>query len=368
MPLCAAKYGTLIGVTRHNQLFKIVISALVLSLCSIAVQPDQAQAGTDQYLGAAGNFQIVSGAAITLGGAITGLDMANTSTSALEVRDLSNALASLSATPAIAVPADLGGKTYLPGAYVAVGGAAFAMTTNVILDGKNDCESKFIFITPAAMNTTAGISITLINDAKASNIFWVVGGAITTGASNVLVGNFLSSAAITVGASSTFDGRFLALAAITVGASVAFQGFPISGCSAPVGALAISVPASLERRDLNAGESLTIEMGMATVTDTRGNGPNAAWTVTAICSELSDGTGNLFGGQNFSYQVKDLTVTGGLVITTQRLASMATLATILSATSGEGINSATWIPVITVSVPIEQIAGTYSGFITHSVF
>jgi hypothetical protein len=109
-------------------------------------------------------------------------------------------------------------------------------------------------------------------------------------------------------------------------------------------------------------------MGMATVTDTRGIGPNAAWTVTAICSELSDGKDNLFGGQNFSYQVKDLTVTGGLVITTQRLASMATLATILSATSGEGINSATWIPVITVSVPIEQIAGTYSGFITHSVF
>jgi hypothetical protein len=368
MTILFANRGTLMGVTRRIPLFKILICAFVISLGSITVQPDRALAGTDSYLGAAGNFQIVSGAAITLGGAITGLDTVNTSTSALEVRDLTSALASLSATPATAVPADLGGKTYLPGAYVAAGGAAFAMTGNVILDGKNDCESKFIFRTPAAMNTTAGISITLINDAKASNIFWVAGGAITTGASNVLVGNFLSSAAITVGASSTFDGRFLALAAITVGASVAFQGFPISGCSAPVGALAISVPASLERRDLNPGESLTIEMGMATVTDTRGKGPNASWTVTAICSELSDGAGNLFGGQHFSYQVKDLTVTGGLVITTQRLTSMATLATILSATSGAGINSATWIPVITVSVPIEQIAGTYSGFITHSVF
>ena len=68
------------GVTRRTQLFKILICAFVISLGSITVQPDRALAGTDSYLGAAGNFQIVSGAAITLGGAITGLDTVNTST------------------------------------------------------------------------------------------------------------------------------------------------------------------------------------------------------------------------------------------------------------------------------------------------
>jgi hypothetical protein len=352
----------------EKNILKILICTFLLFLGSITALPEKAQAAADVYLGTAANFQIVSGGAISLGGAITGLDIANTSTSTPAVNDLRSAIASISATPAISVPADLGGRTYLPGTYASAGGAAFAMTTNVILDGKNDCKSKFIFITPAAMNTTAGISITLINEAKASNIYWVAGGAITTGASNKLSGNFLSSAAMTIGASSTIDGRLLALAAITVGASIGFQGFPISGCAAPVGALLISVPASLEQRSLDPGQTLVMEMDSATVTDTRGNGPSASWTVTTVCSELSDGKGHVLGAQNFAYLVKNLTITGGLVITVQRLTSMSVPATILSATSGQAINSATWIPVITLSVPIEQIEGTYTGSITHSAF
>jgi hypothetical protein len=47
---------------------------------------------------------------------------------------------------------------------------------------------------------------------------------------------------------------------------------------------------------------------------------------------------------------------------------MSALAIILEATSGEGTNSATWIPVITISVPESQFAGTYKGSITHSVY
>jgi hypothetical protein len=366
--LSAQNYETLADVIREKKVPRLMACALILFLGSLSAVPEKAQAGTDAYLGTAGNFQIVSGAAITLGGAITGLDPANASTATQAVSDLRSTLASLSATPGTSVPADLGGRTYLPGTYVAAGGAAFAMTTNVILDGKNDCASKFIFITPAAMNTTAGISITLINEAKASNVFWVVGGAITTGASNKLVGNFLSSAAMTIGASSSIDGRLLALAAITVGASIGFQGFPISGCAAPVGALLISVPASLEQRSLDPGQTLVMEMDSATVTDTRGNGSSASWTVTTVCSELSDGKGHVLGAQNFAYLVKNLTIIGGLVITVQRLTSMSVPATILSATSGQAINSATWIPVITLSVPIEQIEGTYTGSITHSAF
>ena len=346
----------------------MAISLLSLLAPVIAFFPTVANAGTDPVLGVTGNFQIVSGAAITLGGAITGLDPTNTSTSTPAVNDLRGAIATLSALPSISVPADLGGRTYLPGTYAAAGGAAFAMTTNVILDGKNDCASKFIFITPAAMNTTAGISITLINEAKASNVFWVVGGAITTGASNKLVGNFLSSAAMTIGASSSIDGRFLALAAITVGASVEFLGFPISVCSPRVEGLSISVPATLERRDLNAGETIVVDMGPVIVTDTRGNGPNSSWTVSTICSGLSAGPSKSLGGQYFAYAVRNLVKTGGLAIEVQSLTSMSELAIILNATSGAGTNNATWMPVITISIPEDQVAGTYAGSITHSVY
>ena len=346
----------------------VVICSFTIILTSAALFPTGAKAVTDPVLGVAGNFQIVSGAALTLGASITGLDPANTSNATPAVNDLRSAIASISATPGTSVPADLGGRTYQPGTYVAAGGAAFAMTTNVILDGKNDCASKFIFITPAAMNTTAGISITLINEAKASNVFWVVGGAITTGASNKLIGNFLSSAAMTIGASSNIDGRFLALAAITVGASAVFLGFPISVCAPIVEGLAISVPATLERRDLNAGETIVVDMGQVSVADTRGNGPNSSWTVSTICSGLSAGPGKLLGGQYFAYSVRNLLKTGGLVIAVQPLTSMSEVANILNATSGAGTNSATWNPVITISIPEDQVNGTYIGSITHSVF
>jgi hypothetical protein len=346
----------------------VAFCSFVLLLATTALLPTPAKAVTDPVLGAASDFQIVSGAAITLGGAITGLNPVNTSTSTPAVNDLRTAIASLSAMPGTSVPADLGGRTYLPGVYAAAGGAAFAMTTNVILDGKNDCASKFIFVTPAAMNTTAGISITLINEAKASNVFWVVGGAITTGASNKLIGNFLSSAAVTIGASSSIDGRFLALAAITVGASVEFLGFPISICSPTISGLSISVPETLERRDLNAGETIVIDMGQVIVTDTRGHGPNSSWTVTTICSGLTAGPGKLLGGQYFAYAVRDLRKTGGLSIAVHPLISMSALAIILNATSGAGTNSANWMPVITISIPDEQASGTYTGSITHSVY
>ena len=351
-----------------HKILSAAICFLAVQLGTSTVFPAAANVNTDPVLGVAGNYQIVSGTAISLGASLTGLDIGNTSTSPSAVSDLRSAIASLSATPATSVPADLGGKTYLPGAYAAVGGAAFAVTSSIILDGKNDCNSKFIFITPAAMNTTAGISVTLINSAKPNNVFWVVGGAVTTAASSTLSGNFLSSAAITVGASSAIDGRFLAMGAATVGASVIFQGFPVSGCSAPVGGLSISVPESVGPRNLDPGESATIELGDAIVTDTRGNGPNASWSVTTICSEFRDGSGNLLGCENFAYTFKEMRITGGLVISTHALASMRDSALILGASSGEGINSATWIPVITVSVPINQIAGIYTGSITHSVF
>jgi hypothetical protein len=237
---------------------KIVFGLLIFQLIASTFYSSQADASTDPILGSAGNFQIVSGAATSIGGAVTGLDAGNISSTTTPVSDVGAAIAMLSTKSATVIPADLGGKTYQPGVYAAVGGAAFAMTSSIILDGKNDCNSQFIFFTPAAMNTTAGISITLINEAKPNNVYWVAGAATTIGASNTLAGNFLSSAAVTVGAGSTIDGRFLAIAAITVGASVTFQGFPVAGCSVPVGSLSISVPENMPPKTLTAGETVNI--------------------------------------------------------------------------------------------------------------
>ena len=362
--------GTLLNMqTISGKAHKIFYlwAALVVLIALIVPMSNVAQASSDPVLGAAGDFQIVSGAAISLGASLVGLDPTNTSSAVTAVNDLRSAIVSLSSSQAIAIAADFGGKMYEPGVYSAVGGAAVAMTSGVILDGKNDCNSVFIFTTPAAMNTTAGVSITLINGAKAGNVYWVAGGAITTGASGQLVGNFMSAAAITVGASSSINGRFLGLAAVTVGASVAFQGFPVEKCAAPAGALLISVPESMGTRELNAGETLTIEMGAVAVTDTRGITTGASWSVSTTSEGVRDSSGNVLGGQHFSYSMRALDKTGGLILTPHTLNSMSSLSVILNATSGLGSNTATWIPIITVAVPADQAGGTYSGTIVHSV-
>ena len=349
-----------------HKVFYLLAPLLILTALNVPT-PDMAQASSDPVLGAAGDFQIVSGAATTLGATLVGLDPVNVSSAVTAVNDLRSAITSLSTSPATTVAADFGGKTYEPGVYAAVGGAAVAMTAGVILDGKNDCNSVFIFSTPAAMNTTAGISITLVNGAKPGNVYWVAGGAITTGASDHLVGNFMSGAAITVGASSSINGRLLGLAAVTVGASVTFQGFPVEKCSEPAGALLISVPESMGTRELNAGETVAIEMGPVTVTDTRGITTGASWGVSATTDGVRDSSGTVLGGEYFSYSMRALDKTGGLILTPHTLNSMSPLSVILNATSGLGSNSATWIPIITVAVPADQAGGIYSGAIVHSV-
>lgn len=344
---------------------KVLLSTLLVVLAVVPFISETAQASTDPILGAAGDYQIVSGAATSLGGAITGLDINQTSSGVTAVNDLRSAISSLSATSATTVPADLGGSTFAPGNYAAVGGAAFAMTSDVILDGQNRCDSKFIFTTPAAMNTTAGVSIRLINGAKASNVYWVSGAAITIAASGNLAGNFLGAAAVTVGAGSSIDGRFLALQAVTIGASVNFLGFPLGVCT-PAGGLSMSVPVDIEPKNLKAGETFTVEMGTVLVTDTRGITPSAAWSVTAACGEFKNVEGKILGCENFSYSVGGLIHPESLSVISHVLSSMITALTIVSATSGGPSNTVSWNPVITVSVPSGQAGGTYTGSIVHS--
>jgi outer membrane protein OmpA-like peptidoglycan-associated protein len=112
------------------------------------------------------------------------------------------------------IPATLTGLTYGPGVYRSV--AALSLVGEVILDAGNDPNSQFVFISDAAFDTSANSVIHLINGARAVNVFWVTTGALTTGASSNISGNFLSEAAITLGASTTLHGYLFAIAAITI--------------------------------------------------------------------------------------------------------------------------------------------------------
>jgi hypothetical protein len=104
---------------------------------------------------------------------------------------------------------DLGGQTLTPGVYHSV--EAITVTRTLIFDAENNPDAVFIIRTDAALNTTAGTNIELVNGAKSENIFWTVAAASTLGASSSFEGTILSVADITVGATSHFDGRAISL-------------------------------------------------------------------------------------------------------------------------------------------------------------
>jgi hypothetical protein len=159
----------------------------------------------------------------------------------------------------------------------------------------------------------------------------------------------------------------MAMQAVTIAASVSFMGFPIEGCSAPAGGLSISVPETASTRELQAGETVTIELGSVVVTDTRGITTGASWDVSTVSQGVRNGSGNILGGEQFSYALSEITFTAGTLLVTHAPPNLSTLSEILSATGGLGRNSATWTPVITIVVPADQAGGSYSGTIVHSV-
>ncbi|WP_339919443.1 ice-binding family protein, partial [uncultured Flavobacterium sp.] len=109
-----------------------------------------------------------------------------------------------------AAAGDIGGKTIKPGIYSY--GGALSIGTDVTLDAQNDPNAVFIFKTAGAFNTTAGITVKLVNGASAKNIFWVATGAIGLGANSIFFGSLLSRLAVAVGADCTIEGRMLTTA------------------------------------------------------------------------------------------------------------------------------------------------------------
>ncbi|MET0637998.1 MAG: ice-binding family protein [Chitinophagaceae bacterium] len=101
-----------------------------------------------------------------------------------------------------------GGETLLPGVYSTA--AAASIDGNLILDAQGDAHAVFIFKIGGAFTTTAGASVTLINNASASNIFFKAAGAIAMATNTVMRGTMISNdGAVSMGAGGILEGRML---------------------------------------------------------------------------------------------------------------------------------------------------------------
>lgn len=136
------------------------------------------------------------------------------------------------------------------------------------------------------------------------------------------------------------------------------------------GALSITQPASADLGSAATGAtSLSGSLGPVSVTDTRGN-LTATWTATVSSTAFTTGSASTYE----TVTAANIAYTAGLATSSTGLGTFTPGALLnLSAPGtaggwvGTGNNSVTWNPTIAFTLSPSQVAGTYTGTITHSV-
>jgi hypothetical protein len=128
--------------------------------------------------------------------------------------------------------ANPGGLTLTPGLYKATGAVTIGTgtgATNVLtLNAQGDPNAVFVLQIPGNLTTNTGAQIVLTGGAKASNVFWQVGGSVTLGTSTIFRGNILAFGSITVGTGSVVEGRLLAGSTSDLTATVTINGSTVT--------------------------------------------------------------------------------------------------------------------------------------------
>jgi hypothetical protein len=115
-----------------------------------------------------------------------------------------------------------GSETLGPGVYHQP--AASSIAGNLTLDAGGNANALFVFRCVGAFATGASTEIILTNGATSNNVWFVSGGASSTGASTIMRGNLLANqAAASTGASTQMEGRLMTVnGAVGIGATSTF--------------------------------------------------------------------------------------------------------------------------------------------------
>jgi large repetitive protein len=170
-------------------------------------------------------------------------------------------------------------------------------------------------------------------------------------------GRFLTNSVVSADTGSTCPSGSTSL---TCSVTVAVVGGPLS----------VTVPASASLGSANPGGTISASFGTVQVTDNRGFGAN--WTATVGGSAFTTGAGTpaeSISARHATYNISAFSQATGSA--TFAFVPVTTLSTapnaVVSATNVAGNTSASWNPLIQVSVAATAIGGQYTGTITHSV-
>lgn len=178
--------------------------------------------------------------------------------------------------------------------------------------------------------------------------------------------------ALTLGSTSLVA---VALAAVGTPAQAADSVATFSLVGGAGSGLSISAPASQTPVDLGSATTGTLALagtlGNVTVTDTRGS-LVATWTATVGTTVFTTGTATAnetVAAAAIRYTSNaPLVSNGGTGVVTPGTAALTMASPGTAATfAGIGNNTTTWNPTISFTLLPTQVAGTYTGTITHSV-
>ncbi|MEU8113671.1 hypothetical protein [Micromonospora sp. NPDC048947] len=143
------------------------------------------------------------------------------------------------------------------------------------------------------------------------------------------------------------------------------------------GTLDIVAPATADLGDGAPGGTITGQLGTVTVTDSRG-AADASWVASVTATVFQTGGGSppeTVLPSEIDYWSGPATATTGDGTFTPGQATAGDAAALDSVTpltafthsGGTGGNTAAWNPTLVVNVPLDSIAGVYTGTVTHSV-
>jgi alpha-tubulin suppressor-like RCC1 family protein len=138
----------------------------------------------------------------------------------------------------------------------------------------------------------------------------------------------------------------------------------------PVGFLTVSAQESATLPPVPPGSASSEQLGTVTVTDNRGE-DSTAWTATVASTSFTGP--ETIPASSISYWSGPTTAFSGPGTfipgqpTAVNAVDLSTTRTAFSMTGGSGVNSASWDPTLSVSVPASAVGGAYTATVTTSV-
>ncbi len=130
--------------------------------------------------------------------------LSNAKTDALAAFVNANNAARGTPTP---ISTNLAGLTLYPGLYQSGTTLDFSAGGSLTLDAQGDANAVFVIRSATAITTLSTSQVVLSGSAKASNVFWIAGSAITLGANSIMKGTMVASTAITLQTGANLEGR-----------------------------------------------------------------------------------------------------------------------------------------------------------------